>query len=197
MIFDGRTEPFATEMFVIINLTPTRINKRHLVDLDERVPWAEPARRFAAIIALPVHSESDSPMRYGINRPGGCSKQGKWIVRAELFNEIHRWVKSAWKRIETVGADKRAAAQYCESVRDCLKAAAQVRGEVWGNADSMVTKPVARKAMLRVCADLAPANGEPAEGRVERWGARLAPWAKHVREFRNEGFFERSPGRGR
>src|SRR4051794_36079169 len=33
VIFDGQTEDFATEMFVIINSTPTRINKSHLVDL--------------------------------------------------------------------------------------------------------------------------------------------------------------------
>ena len=32
----------AAEMFVIINSTPTRINKSHLVDLYERVSWAEP-----------------------------------------------------------------------------------------------------------------------------------------------------------
>jgi len=44
VIFDGRTEDFATEMFVIINSTPTRINKSHLVDLYERVSWAEPFR---------------------------------------------------------------------------------------------------------------------------------------------------------
>src|ERR1700743_2475815 len=48
VIFDGRSEDFATEMFVIINSTPTRINKSHLVDLYERVSWAEPAGRFAA-----------------------------------------------------------------------------------------------------------------------------------------------------
>jgi DGQHR domain-containing protein len=51
VIFDGRTEDFATEMFVIINSTPTRINKSHLIDLYERVSWAEPDRRFAANIA--------------------------------------------------------------------------------------------------------------------------------------------------
>src|SRR3954468_126383 len=39
VIFDGRSEDFATEMFVIINSTPTRINKSHLVDLYERVSW--------------------------------------------------------------------------------------------------------------------------------------------------------------
>jgi len=37
IIFDGRSEDFAAEMFVIINSTPTRINKSHLVDLYERV----------------------------------------------------------------------------------------------------------------------------------------------------------------
>ena len=40
VIFDGRSEDFATEMFVIINSTTTRINKSHLVDLYERVSWA-------------------------------------------------------------------------------------------------------------------------------------------------------------
>src|SRR3990172_11609385 len=48
VIFDGRSDDFATEMFVIINSTPTRINKSHLVDLYERVSWAAPDRRLAA-----------------------------------------------------------------------------------------------------------------------------------------------------
>src|SRR3954471_24986369 len=42
VIFDGRSDDFATEMFVIINSTPTRINKSHLIDLYERVSWSEP-----------------------------------------------------------------------------------------------------------------------------------------------------------
>src|SRR5258706_1481355 len=33
IIFDARSEDFAAEMFVIINSTPTRINKSHLVEL--------------------------------------------------------------------------------------------------------------------------------------------------------------------
>src|SRR5688500_746354 len=155
IIFDGRSEDFATEMFVIINSTPTRINKSHLVDLYERVSWAEPDRRFAAHIAEMLYSSSDSPLRYRINRLGGRSKQEKWILQAELFNELHRWVKSAWKKIEPQGTDKRAAAKYYEMVRDFLKAAAEVWGEAWGNNGYMITKPVTLKAMLRVCADLA------------------------------------------
>jgi DGQHR domain-containing protein len=196
VIFDGRSDDFATEMFVIINSTPTRINKSHLIDLYERVSWAEPDRRFAAHIGEMLYREGDSPLRYRINRLGGRSKQEKWILQAELFNELHRWVKTAWKKIEPEGTDKRAAARYYEVVRDFLKAAGQVWGDAWGNSGFMVTKPVTLKAMLRVCADLAHADTEPSEGRVERWRNRLAPWSEQVREFRNEGFYERFPAKG-
>jgi len=196
VIFDGRSEDFATEMFVIINSTPTRINKSHLVDLYERVSWAEPDRLFAARIGEMLYREADSPLRYRINRLGGRSRQEKWILQAELFNELHRWVKAVWRKIAAAGADKREAARYYEVVRDFLKAAAQVWGEAWGNSDYMVTKAVTLKAVVRVCADLAAADAEPAEGRVERWRARLAPWTEQVRAFRNEGFYERFPAKG-
>lgn len=196
VIFDGRSEDFATEMFVIINSTPTRINKSHLVDLYERVSWAEPDRRFAAQIAEMLYREADSPLRYRINRLGGRSKQEKWILQAELYNEIHRWVKRAWPAVEKQGADKRAAAQYYAMLRDFLKASAQVWDQAWGNADYMVTKPVTLKAMLRVCADLTAQDAEPEDNRVTRWAERLAPWAEQVRAFRNEGFYERFPAKG-
>jgi DGQHR domain-containing protein len=196
VIFDGRSEDFATEMFVIINSTPTRINKSHLVDLYERVSWAEPDRRFAAHIVEMLYSESDSPLRYRINRLGGRSKQEKWILQAELFNEIHRWVKQAWAKIEPEGTDKRAAARYYATVRDFLKAAAMVWSEAWGNPGYMVTKPVTLKAMMRVCADLAAQDAETGEDRIERWRERLAPWTEQARAFRNEGFYERFPAKG-
>ena len=195
VIFDGRSEDFATEMFVIINSTPTRINKSHLIDLYERVSWAEPDRRFAAHIVEMLYSEGDSPLRYRINRLGGRSKQEKWILQAELYNEIHRWVKSAWRKLEREGTDKRAAARYYEMVRDFFKASAEVWGEAWGDSDYMVTKPVTLKAMVRVCADLAAEDAEP-DGRVQRWRQRLAPWSEQVRSFRNEGFYERFPAKG-
>jgi hypothetical protein len=196
VIFDGRSEDFATEMFVIINSTPTRINKSHLVDLYERVSWAEPDRRFAAHIAEMLYREADSPLRYRINRLGGRSKQEKWILQAELYNEIHRWVKRIWRTIEKEGTDKRAAARYYGMVRDFLKAAEQVWGDAWGNSDYMVTKPVTIKAMMRVCADLAAQDAEPEENRVERWTQKLSPWKELVRTFRNEGFYERFPAKG-
>jgi DGQHR domain-containing protein len=196
VIFDGRSDDFATEMFVIINSTPTRINKSHLIDLYERVSWAEPDRRFAAHIVEMLYSQGDSPLRYRINRLGGRSKQDKWILQAELYNEIHRWVKGAWRRIESQGTDKRAAAKYYEVVRDFLKAAADVWSNAWGNSDYMVTKPVTLKAMIRVCADLSAEDRDEGEDRVRRWRERLSPWSEQVRTFRNDGFYERFPARG-
>jgi len=196
VIFDGRSDDFATEMFVIINSTPTRINKSHLVDLYERVSWAEPDRRFAARIVEMLYSEPDSPLRYRINRLGGRSKQEKWILQAELFNEIHRWVKQAWSKIEPEGTDRRAAARYYAMVRDFLKAASQVLADAWGNDNYMVTKPVTLKGMIRVCADLAMQDAEPQEGRIERWRERLRPWAERTRDFRADGFYERFAAKG-
>src|SRR3954465_4485443 len=57
VIFDGKSEDFATEMFVIINSTPTRINKSHLVDLYERVSWSSPDKRLAAQVVGRLYSE--------------------------------------------------------------------------------------------------------------------------------------------
>jgi DGQHR domain-containing protein len=196
VIFDGRSEDFATEMFVIINSTPTRINKSHLIDLYERVSWAEPDRRFAAHITEMLYRSDDSPLQYRINRLGGRSQKEKWILQAELFNEIHRWVKLEWKSIEPKGTDKRAATPYYGMVRDFLKACARVWGGAWGSNSSMVTKPVSLKAMLRVCADLTAVDAEPADGRIDRWTVKLSPWTDQAREFRNDGFYERFPAKG-
>src|SRR5881397_2240785 len=149
VIFDGRSDDFATEMFVIINSTPTRINKSHLVDLYERVSWAEPDRRFAARIVEHLYSEGDSPLRYRINRLGGRSQQEKWILQAELFNEIHRWVYKNWKTIQREGGGAREALRFYNLVRDFFKAAERVWGDAWGNPNYMVTKPVTLKAMVR------------------------------------------------
>ncbi len=192
MVFDGKSEDFATEMFVIINSTPTRINKSHLVDLYERVSWAAPDRKLAARVVQKLYSESDSPLRYKINRLGGRSKQEKWILQAELFNEIHRWVSGKRK----VDASMTAAKRRYEIVRDFLKAAEKVWGEAWGSASHMVTRPVTIKAMLRVAFDLAAVDAEPVDGRLARWTRRLAPWSQLTRELRSEGFYERFPAKG-
>ncbi len=195
IIFDGKSEDFATEMFVIINSTPTRINKSHLVDLYERVSWAAPDKKFAASVTERLYSEGDSPLRYRINRLGGRSRQEKWVLQAELFNEIHRWAAMDWKLIEKRNP-KREAERFYAVVRDFLKAAEKVWGPSWGSATSMVTRPVTIKAMLRVCADLAHVDSEPVEGRIGRWARTLAPWGELQKSFRAEGFYERFPAKG-
>jgi DGQHR domain-containing protein len=196
IIFDGRSEDFATEMFVIINSTPTRINKSHLVDLYERVSWAAPDKKFAARVVEHLYREPDSPLRYRINRLGGRSRQEKWILQAELFNELHRWILREWHKLESEGLGVKEAARFYEVIRDFLKAAESAWGEAWGHANYMITKPVTLKAMVRVCADLAAQDREPASDRVTRWTNRLAPWRELTRQFRVDGFYERFPAKG-
>ncbi|MBI2295681.1 MAG: DGQHR domain-containing protein [Betaproteobacteria bacterium] len=196
VIFDGRTEDFAAEMFVIINSTPTRINKSHLVDLYERISWAEPDRRFAARLVDKLYREGDSPLRYRINRLGGRSQQEKWVLQAELFNELHRWVSGDWRKIQRASNVTREIDRYYAVVRDFFKAAQKVWGNGWGHPNYMITKPVTIKAMVRVCADLARDDADPADGRVSRWEHRLAPWTEQARSFRVEGFYERFPAKG-
>ncbi len=196
VIFDGKSEDFATEMFVIINSTPTRINKSHLVDLYERVSWASADKKFAARLVEMLYSEGDSPLRYRINRLGGRSKQEKWILQAELFNEMHRWVKSQWRKIERTGTDARHAERYYRVIRDFLKASEKAWGIAWANSSYVVTSSVTLKAMIRVCAVLSATDAEPEDGRVTRWADRLSPWADMMREFRAEGFYSRFPAKG-
>jgi DGQHR domain-containing protein len=195
VIFDGKSEDFATEMFVIINSTPTRINKSHLIDLYEKVSWAAPDKKFAARVVDHLYREGDSPLRYKINRLGGRSKQEKWILQAELFNEIHRWATADWKLIKKSSSWQRQAERYYEMVRDFLRAAERAWGEAWAHPSYMVTRPVTLKAMLRVCADLAAADPDP-EDRVKRWARKLSPWSELARSFRQEGFYERFPAKG-
>jgi hypothetical protein len=183
-------------MFVIINSTPTRINKSHLVDLYERVSWASPDKKFAARIVEMLYREGDSPLRYRINRLGGRSSKDKWILQAELFNEVHRWVSRAWRRIEREGHDQRHAERWYRVLRDFLKAAERVWGDAWGKDAYYVTNSVTLKAMVRVCSDLAASDAQPEEGRVDRWEERLARWADLKRHFRAEGFYERFPAKG-
>ena len=196
VIFDGKSEDFATEMFVIINSTPTRINKSHLVDLYERVSWSAPDKRLAAQVVGRLYAEGDSPLRYRINRLGGRSQQQKWILQAELFNEVHRWVSADWKALKKQGTPRALVTRLYEIVRDFLKAAEKVWGDAWGSGSYMITRPVTLKAMLRVCADLAHADAEPEQGRVKPWERKLSPWTAEVRTFRSEGFYKRFPAKG-
>ncbi|MDQ3338619.1 MAG: DGQHR domain-containing protein [Myxococcota bacterium] len=196
VIFDGRSEDFATEMFVIINSTPTRINKSHLIDLYEKVSWAAPDKKFAARVVDHLYREGDSPLRYKINRLGGRSRQEKWILQAELFNEIHRWASADWKKIAKKTSWQREAERYYEIVRDFFRAAEKVWGDAWNHDGYMVTRPVTIKAMIRVAADLAAVDADDKDERQKRWARKLSPWSDLAKSFRDEGFYERFPAKG-
>ncbi len=201
VIFDGKTEDFATEMFVTINSTPTRINKSHLVDLYEKVAYAAPDRKLAAKACELIYAESDSPLQYKVNRLGGRSRQAKWILQAELFNEVHRWVRLESRRLKVNGLtrmrdiEKVARQDLYEPLRDFLTAAHSALASSWGNDRYMVTRAVVLKALVRVCADLYRADGD-ADERVKRWSTKLRKLRDIEPEFRVEGFYERFPAKG-
>jgi len=199
ILFDGRSEDFATEMFVIINSTPTRISKSHLVDLYERVSWASPEKKFAAKLVTQLYENDDSPLQYRINRLGGRSRQEKWILQSELFNELHKIVethRSLFEKQWQLKVDR-----AYPLVRDYLKAVREVMEPVWGKNDRfMFTRDVTLKALIRVLGDLLeslPLLKAWEEERSPRaFQKTLAGWAELAKEFRTEGFYERFPAKG-
>ncbi|MFN3875639.1 MAG: DGQHR domain-containing protein, partial [Flavobacteriales bacterium] len=195
IIFDGESEDFATEMFVIINSTPTRINKSHLIDLYERVSWEKPDKRMAARVIERLYGADSSPLQYRINRLGNRSKQDKWIMQAELFNEVHRWVARSWDKNEKVN-DANVERRFAV-LRDFFKAAKAAFGPAWGDPKYHVTKPVTLKALVRVAADLSARDRGDEDTRQQRWTSRLTnAWAGVAAEFRDEGFYERFAAKG-
>src|ERR1041384_8011009 len=199
VLFDGKSADFATEMFVIINSTHTRINKSHLVDLYERVSWETPEKKFAAKLVNLFYEEADSPLRYRINRLGGRSRQEKWILQSEVFNEVFKVVQRN-RRFFDSRFGMRADRAYA-LVRDYLKAVREVMDAVWGdNEKFMFTRDVTLKALFRVFGDLIRDRKL-----IEAWedekspkifAAVVKPWADLSREFRAEGFYERFAAKG-
>jgi DGQHR domain-containing protein len=199
VLFDGKSADFATEMFVIINSTHTRINKSHLVDLYERVSWETPEKKFAAKLVNLLYEESDSPLRYRINRLGGRSRQEKWILQSEVFNEVFKVVQRN-RRFFDSHFGMRADRAYA-LVRDYLKAVRDVMDAVWGdNEKFMFTRDVTLKALFRVLGDLLRDRKL-----IEAWEdekspkiftAVVKPWAELNREFRADGFYERFAAKG-
>jgi len=199
VLFDGKSADFATEMFVIINSTHTKINKSHLVDLYEKVSWETPEKKFAARLVNHLYEATDSPLRYRINRLGGRSRQEKWILQSELFNEVHKVVQ-AHRRLFEKHFQMRVDRAY-DLIRDYLKGVREVMETVWGeNEKYMFTRDVTLKALIRVFAGLLndPSVLEAWKGeRSARPFAKiLRPWAEVTKEFRAEGFYERFPAKG-
>ena len=198
MVFDGKSSDFATEMFVVINSTHTKINKSHLVDLYERVSWESPEKKFTARVLKSLYEEGDSPLRYKINRLGGRSRQEKWVLQSELFNEIHKLVaQHDFFEVELRMRPERA----YELFRDYIKAVEDNMEAVWGKNDKYVfTRDVTLKALIRVLGDLLE-DRRLMETYLQNPSSRVfrevtAPWKELSREFRAEGFYERFPATG-
>jgi DGQHR domain-containing protein len=199
VLFDGKSADFATEMFVIINSTHTKINKSHLVDLYERVSWETAEKKFAARMVNHLYEEADSPLRYRINRLGGRSRQEKWILQSELFNEIHKVVQTHAKFFEK-RLHHRSDRAY-PLVRDFLKGVREVMPSVWGeNEKYMFTRDVTLKSLIRVFGDLLRDSSVIDKWEQDRssrcFREALRPWADLAKEFRAEGFYERFPAKG-
>ena len=136
VIFDGKSEDFAD-----------RDVRHHQLDADAhqqeppRRPLREASRGRRPTRSSPrrssssLYSEGDSPLRYKINRLGGRSKQEKWILQAELFNELHRWVVERLEPTSRSASPEREVERFYGVVRDFFKAAEKVWGDAWGNAD--------------------------------------------------------------
>ena len=199
VIFDGKTGDFAAEMFVIINSTQTRINRSHLIDLLDRISASDDETRLAAQVVKKLYEEDSSPLQYKINRLGGRSKQEKWILQAELFNEIKKLVVQNEKLFIK---DFRAKPDRAfELIADYLKGVRTVMEKIWGSNDKYkFTSSVTLKALIRVLADLTMREGLIAKWRdnpTPRVFEKLvSPWADLTDEFRNEGFYERFPAKG-
>ncbi len=197
VIFDGKAAEFATEMFVIINSTHTKINKSHLVDLYEKISWGtDPDKKYAAALVRMLYSEGDSPLRYHVNMLGGRSGQEMWINQAQLFGEVHRLIVR--KEVQPLMEDGRGRSRDAGYgfLRDFLKGAKSAFGEAWGdNKRYMATRDVTLKGLIRLAGDAAAAWGkELPEDRKETeafFREKLAPLSELVRDFRREDFYER------
>ncbi|MEO6595996.1 MAG: DGQHR domain-containing protein [Planctomycetota bacterium] len=201
VIFDGKTADFATEMFVVINSTHTRINRSHLIDLYERIEWGtDPEKKYAAMLVRALYEQDDSPLQYHINMLGGRSAQEMWINQAQIFGEAYRLIRRkdaqhrfkdgrGWSKDRGYGL-----------VRDTLKALSKAFGSTWGdNKNHMVTRDVTIGAMVRLCGDVAAridATVAPGPELVRLLEARFRPISEIAVEFRREGFYERFPARG-
>ena len=202
VIFDGKTAEFATEMFVVINSTHTRINKSHLIDLYERIEWStDDLKKYAARLVRRLYEDGDSPLQYHVNMLGGRSQQDLWINQAQAYGEVYRFVTRP--DAEPWISDRRGKSEDrgYGLIRDVLRAARGALSEAWGdNKRFMVTRDVTLKALLRLVADVTDGADRlgiapGAELDAPLAGA-FAPWSQLVREFRRDGFYERFPARG-
>ena len=196
VIFDKSQADFAVEMFVIINSTPTRLNRSHLIDLYERLQRATPVERAAAKAVALCYSETDSPLYHKVDMLGRHKRSERWIRQASLFREIRRLAE----RNARIFGDHPKAKDLYEVVRDFLRAARKTFREAWDQPRYRVTSDVTLMALLRVLADyLKTARGQrsfEAQDRLRSFENLTEAWQSMVPDFREEGFYERFAARG-
>lgn len=202
VIFDGKTADFATEMFVVINSTHTRINKSHLIDLYERIEWGtDDVKRYAARLVRRLYEAGDSPLQYHINMLGGRSQQDLWINQAQAYAEVHRFVGRPESEPWITDGRGRSEERGYALLRDLLRAARGAFGEAWGdNKRFMVTRDTTLKALLRLAGDVVRGADRlgiaPGMDLTAPLAGAFAPWRDLARDFRREGFYERYPAAG-
>lgn len=196
VIFDKSQADFAVEMFVIINSTPTRLNRSHLISLYDRLQRATPIDKAAAKAVALFYGETDSPLHRKVDMLGRRRRTERWIRQASLYREVHRLAERNQKLL---GEEPSPKALY-EVTRDFLRAVRRTFGEAWEHPRYRVTTDVTLMAILRVLGDYlrSPRGARTFEAgdRQRAFENLIEPWARMVPEFREEGFYERFAARG-
>ena len=196
VVFDKSQADFAVEMFFIINSTPTRLNRSHLIDLYERLQRATPIDKAAAKAVFLCYTESDSPLLRKVDMLGRHKRTERWIRQASLFRELRRLAE---RNPRLFGEAPRPKDLY-EVVRDYLRAVRRTFGEAWDSPRYRVTNDVTLMALLRVLGDYLKSSRGPrtyeAGERQRAFENLLEPWRAMVPDFREEGFYERFAARG-
>jgi len=210
IIFDGKQEDFAAEMFVIINSTHTRISRSHLVDLMEKVTYnATPEKKWAAWIVSRLYEDSLSPLQYKINKLGGRSQQEKWILQSELFNEIYKFVDPRKEKEGDGSLHRYIASEFGWDRRGdrapelffaYFRAVARTLEDLWGNRNYQLTSSVTIKALVRVLGDLLADEEVRKDWRENQspdiFEKRIKGWKDMAPDFRKDGFYERFAAKG-
>src|SRR5438477_339712 len=96
---------------------------------------------------------SEDVLQFKINRLGGRSRQEKWILQAELFNEIKKLIEHDEKLF--MKSLKGKPERVFELVADYLKAVRSVMEKIWGANDRYkFTTSVTIKAVIRALGDI-------------------------------------------
>ena len=145
VVFDKSQQDFAVEMFVIINSTPTRLNRSHLIDLYERLQRASPVDKAAAKAVFLCYSEGDSPLLRRVDMLGRHKRTERWIRQASLFRELRRLAE----RNPRLFGEEPKPKQLYEVTRDYLRAVRRTFGDSWDNPRYRITNDVTLMALVR------------------------------------------------